>query len=64
MKVKITLVKIKIECLVCRFFLGLPQRTTYTVAREGFSGAILLRLNLNDTKVNYSKETTKYKYYS
>jgi hypothetical protein len=64
MKVKITLVKIKIECLVCRFFLGLPQRTTYTVAREGFSGEILLRLNLNDTKVNYGKETTKYKHYS
>jgi hypothetical protein len=64
MKVKITLVKIKIECLVCRFFLGLPQRTTYTVARKGFSGEILLRLNLNDTKVNYGKETTKYKYYS
>jgi hypothetical protein len=33
-------------------------------AREGFSGEILLRLNLNDTKVNYGKETTKYKYYS
>jgi hypothetical protein len=64
MKVKITLVKIKIECLVCRFFLGLPQSTTYTVARKGFSGEILLRLNLNDTKVNYGKETTKYKYYS
>ncbi len=40
MKSKITLVQIKIECLVCRFFLGLPQRTTYTVARNGFSGEI------------------------
>jgi hypothetical protein len=48
MKVKITLVKIKIECLVCRFFLGLPQRTTYTVARKGFSDEMKLCLNLNE----------------
>ena len=45
MKVKITLVKFKSECLVCRFF-GACHNSLIQVARERFSNEMWVCLNL------------------
>jgi hypothetical protein len=50
MKVKITLVQFKSECLVCRFF-RLAATHLY-LAREGFSTQMWVCLKLNDTGNN------------